>query len=218
MTRFYVDTADRDEAEPLLRSGLFYGITTNPTLLDSSGVKVSELDDFYAWAVDCGAQEVFFQTWGSSTEDLLQQGRKLRAIGERVVVKAPATRDGTIAAARLTADGCPTLLTAVYGAPQALLAAAAGARYLAPYLGRMDDAGRDGLAETIAMAHALRGAQACTQVLAASVRAPMDLVQLATAGIRCFTISPSLVDKLFACQLTERATTAFEEAAARTAP
>jgi hypothetical protein len=88
MTRFYVDTADRDDAEPLLRSGLFYGITTNPTLLDSTGVKVSELDDFYAWAVDCGA------------------------------------------------------------------------RYLAPYLGRMDDAGRDGLAKTVTMAHALRGVQA----------------------------------------------------------
>lgn len=217
MTRFYLDTADRGTAEPLLSTGLFHGITTNPALLDDSGVKVADFADFYGWAIGHGATEVFFQTWGSCVDELVERGHQLRSFGTGVVVKSPATKDGTAALGRLAKTGCPTLLTAVFGAPQALLAAAAGARYVAPYLGRIDDAGRDGLEEAVSMAKALRHSGAHTEVLAASVRAPMDLVRLAGHGVRCFTLSPPLVDKLFAGGLTEQATTALEEAAARTA-
>lgn len=211
--RLYIDTASREEAEPVLASGLCYGLTTNPLLLHQSRIPPTEFGTLYEWATDAGAQEVFFQTWGVNVADMVDRGRQLRNIGERVVVKVPATRDGVTATATLAAEECPTLLTAVYSAPQALLAGAVGATYIAPYLGRMGDAGRDGLSEVTAMQRALRGTGSTTQILAASVRSTNDMVHLASEGVRCFTISPGLVATLFADPLTQAATEAFEQAA-----
>jgi transaldolase len=210
--RLYLDSADRAEAEPLLRTGLFHGLTTNPTLLARSGVRTVELPELHAWATEAGAREVFLQSWGAGAAELVRHGAELRARGENVVVKAPATGPGVEAVARLAAEGCPTLLTAFYSAPQSLLAAAAGARYVAPYVGRMDDAGRDGIAETIAMSRALRATAAPTEILTASLRAPSALVHLAAEGVRCFTLSPALVARLLSDPLTERAAAEFERA------
>ncbi|SDJ05142.1 transaldolase family protein [Nonomuraea jiangxiensis] len=214
MLHLYVDSADRDQAGPLLSTGLFRGLTTNPLLLRRSGLVERDLPELYGWATGLGAQEVFLQTWGATYDHLVATGRRLRAIGPAVVVKAPATRQGCAAAATLAAEGVPVLLTAVYAAPQALLAAAAGATYLAPYVGRMADAGRPAIEEVTAMQRLLDATGGPTRVLAASLRTTADVVTLAGAGVRHFALAPAVAERLFGDPLTEAATAEFEAAAA----
>jgi transaldolase len=207
--RLYLDTADRAVAEPLLATGLFAGLTTNPTILRRAGLTGAAVPDVHRWATAAGAREVFLQAWG---DDLVAKGRELRDLGGNVVVKVVASLPGAAACATLSALGIPTLLTAVYAPGQALVAAAAGATYVAPYLGRMTDAGRDGAGDIVAMQEVLAGTP--TTILAASVRDVPSMVSLARRGVRCFTFAPSVARELFADELTADAVRAFEEDAA----
>lgn len=213
MLRLYVDTAERTAAEPLLATGLFRGITTNPTLLERQSLRLPDLAALYAWAVAAGADEVFFQSWGDTKDEILGNARRLQDVGQRVVVKLPMTQPGAAAARVLADDGHAVLLTAVYAAPQALVAAAAGAHYVAPYLGRMGDAGRDATGEVVAMHRALAAVGAPTKVLVASVRDRGAVVELAQAGISCFALSPAVAASLFDEPLTDQAVEVFEKAA-----
>jgi TalC/MipB family fructose-6-phosphate aldolase len=214
--RLYLDTADRAAAEDLLRTGLFAGLTTNPTILQRSGLGVAHAPEIYEWAVAAGAREVFFQAWGEDADTLVERGERLRELGPEVVVKVPASRAGAAACARLAAHGVPTLLTAVYAPGQVLVAAAAGATYIAPYLGRLNDAGRDGIAEVTAMQEVLAATGASTKILLASIRDVPSMVALARRGIDCFTIGPPVVEAFFAEHLTAAAVAAFEDAARET--
>jgi TalC/MipB family fructose-6-phosphate aldolase len=211
--RLYLDTADRAAAEELLATGLFAGLTTNPTILQRSGLGVADAPAVHAWATAAGAREVFFQAWGEETPTLVARGRELRALGPEVVVKVVASRAGAAACAQLAREGVPTLLTAVYAPAQALVAAAAGATYIAPYLGRLDDAGRDGLAEVTAMQEALAATGSATKILLASLRDVESMVTLARRGVDCFTIGLEVAEALFADELTAAAVAAFEDAA-----
>jgi transaldolase len=129
-----------------------------------------------------------------------------------VVVKLVASRAGSAACAELAAHDVPTLLTAVYAPSQAIVAAAAGATYIAPYLGKLQDAGRDGIADVIAMHEILTAAGSQTRVLLASIRDVTAIVSLARRGIQHFTMAPSVADQLFADELTADAARIFEEA------
>jgi TalC/MipB family fructose-6-phosphate aldolase len=213
MLRLYVDSANRDAAEPLLATGIFTGLATNPTLLDKESLGPRDLDTIYKWASAAGAQEVFFQAWGGTVNAFVDCGLKLREIGPAVTVKLPATKAGVTAAAQLVRLGHPVLITAAYNATQALVAAAAGARYVAPYLGRMSDAGRDAVSAVSAMQRALTAVGADTEVLVASVRKVASVVQLAQQGVRCFALAPHVAANLFVDPLTEEAAEVFEAAA-----
>jgi len=210
--RLYLDTADRGAAEDLLSTGLFTGVTTNPTILQRSGLGVGDAPDIYQWAVAAGAREVFFQAWGEDTATLVERGQELRSLGDEVVVKVVASRAGSAACAQLSARGIPTLLTAVYAPGQAIVAAAAGATYIAPYLGRLNDAGRDGIAEVTAMHEVLRATGAATKVLLASIRDVTSMVTLARRGVDCFTMGPDVAEEFFAEHLTATAVQDFEDA------
>ena len=214
--RLYLDTADRAAAEDLLRTGLFAGLTTNPTILQRSGLGVADAPEIYEWAVAAGAHEVFFQAWGEDADTLVERGERLRQLGPEVVVKVPASRAGAAASARHAAHDAPTLLTAVYAPGQVLVAAAAGATYIAPYLGRLNDAGRDGIAEVTAMQEVLVATKASTKILVASIRDVPSMVALARRGIDCFTIGPPVAEAFFAEHLTAAAVAAFEDAARET--
>ena len=168
--KLYLDTADRAAAESLMATGLFTGVTTNPTILQRASKGVADVGDIYDWAIEAGAREVFFQAWGEDPATLIERGRRLRELGPAVVVKFVATRAGATACAALAAEGAPTLLTAIYDPGQAIVAAAAGATYIAPYLGRLNDAGRDGIAEVLAMHEVLAGTGSATKILLASIR------------------------------------------------
>lgn len=214
MIRFYLDSADRETVEPWLRTGLVAGVTTNPTLLASAGVRNDGLGDLVAWATAAGAGTVFVQSWGGSAEELERRGRELAGLAGAVVVKLPATAEGLIATARLAADGIPVLVTAVYSAAQVLPAISAGATFLAPYLGRMNDAGRDGLGEIVAMQRVIEASGSALRILVASLRSPSDALHLAQAGVRDFTTAPATFAGFFDDELTAGAVATFEAASA----
>ncbi len=189
--RIYVDSADELATGELLRSGLVAGVTTNPTILKRSSQTGADIARLYsAWRC-AGAKEIFFQAWGDTPQALLARGRELAQLGDDVVVKVPATRDGFLVAAELLAAGTRVLLTAVYSTAQVIAAASIGVHYVAPYLGRLEDSGHDGQAIIAAMAESLKHTE--TQVLAASLRTPEAIVGLAEVGVRLFTAAPSVV-------------------------
>jgi TalC/MipB family fructose-6-phosphate aldolase len=214
--RLYLDTADRAAAEPLLATGLFAGVTTNPTILQRAGLGVADIPQIHRWATAAGAREVFFQAWGEDTATLVERGQRLRDLGDGVVVKLVVSRAGAAACAQLAAKGTPTLLTAVYAPGQAMVAAAAGATYLAPYLGRLADAGRDAFADVLAMHQLLVATGSPTKVLLASIRDVPAMVQLARHGIDRFTMAPAVAEQFFADELTAEAVEAFENAVRET--
>jgi TalC/MipB family fructose-6-phosphate aldolase len=208
--RLYLDTADRAAAESLLATGLFAGLTTNPTILDRAGLGVDDIRTVYAWAHEAGAREIFFQTWGPDVETMVQRGRRLRDLGPDVVVKVPASRAGATACATLASDGIPTLLTAVYAPGQVMIAAAAGASYVAPYLGKLDEAGRNGIDTVTAMQELLTATGSTTEILLASIRDVSSMVTLARLGVQCFTMAASVAEALFDETLTDSAVAAFD--------
>ena len=145
--RFLIDSADRAAVvrRGLLPLGLFSGVTTNPVLLKAAGVAcdLASITRLVNHALDLGAGEVHVQTWGGARDPYVERGRAFAAISPKVAVKIPITAEGAAAAAILRREGARVTMTAVYTVAQALAASALGAEYAAPYLGRMNDAGRD---------------------------------------------------------------------------
>jgi transaldolase len=221
--RLLLDSADPNAWAEWLPTGLFRGITTNPTLLRRADQPCSleHLAVLTARALELGVQELHLQAWGA---DLLACGRALAQLAPgRIWVKLPITRAGTAAARALIAEGCPVTFTACYEPAQVLLAAALGADYIAPYLGRISDQGRDGHAELIRMQRIVasvcrvdpdgRGDEpsaAPLRLLVASLRSPNDLARLAAEGLDTFTISPGIAEALFAVEPTLAAVAQFE--------
>jgi transaldolase len=208
-----LDSADPAAWAEWLPSGLFHGVTTNPTLLLRAArpCRLDELERLTREALDRGMQEIHLQAWGGDAEALAACGAGLAALAPgRVLVKLPITRAGAQAARRLIHADVPVTFTACYAVPQVLVAAALGARYIAPYLGRIGDLSRDGHADLIAMQQALNGVGSTTRLLVASLRDPTDLTRLAAAGVCCFTLAPSVAAALFAVAPTVEAAAQFE--------
>ena len=211
--RFYADSANVDEVRGVLADGLVYGVTTNPTILERANRSVRDIPQLYArWEAE-GAREIFFQAWGENAAAMIANAQHLAALGPKVVVKVPATRDGFTAAAVLIGAGVTVLVTAVYAQAQALAAATLGARYIAPYLGRLNDSGRDGVTEIAAMQALVAGSG--TDVLAASLRTPNDIVRLAAAGVPYFTAAPSVILAALSSDVSDRSAQEFEDAVER---
>ena len=210
--RLYLDSADTSLWKKYLSSGIFYGITVNPKLLRMAEVECSleALTSLAETAFELGANELHLQVWGESSDAWLQVGRQLAAIDQRVMVKVPLTKDGVLCANQLIAEGTGVTLTAVHATYQILTAISLNAHYIAPYLGRMVDAGQDGLKEIIAMQQIIDTTGSSIRLLVASIRQIDDLVTLAKQGVSCFTLSPEIVDKLLTNDLSQRATDAFE--------
>lgn len=206
----YVDSAAVDAVGSLLEGGLVEGVTTNPTILQRSGRRLGDIPGLYEQWVSQGAREVFFQTWGMDAAELLANAEPIIALGDRVVVKVPATRAGFVATRALTDRGVPVLVTAVYSAGQALAAASYGARYIAPYFGRLGDAGHDAVATIGSMHRMLEGSR--TEVLAASLRSPADIVALREQGVARFTAAPVVIESLLLDDVSESSAAEFEAA------
>jgi transaldolase len=160
--------------------------------------------------------EFMCQAWGGTAKELYDCGMALsQPDRDRIVIKVPVTATGVEAAALLIKANCRICLTASYNHKQALIAANVGAEYIAPYLGRMDDSGKDGSAECIKMQAVIQGLQSDTRVLVASIRDCQTLVDLAVEGMETFTFSPSVARELFVEPMTKEAAGEFEAAAAR---
>lgn len=213
--RLFLDTADTREWQNWLSTGLFYGVTTNPLLLEKAQVtcSVEVLKDLARQAFSLGAKEIQLQTWGTSVEALVNTGKRLAAIDDRVVVKVPITQVGTQAASQLIADGIRITLTGVYAVHQVLIAAALGADYAAPYLGRINDIGRNGRDDLVAMQQAIAGVGSTTRILVASIRSVDDITFLATQGLDTFTFREAIAKAFFDVAATNQAAIEFEQAA-----
>ena len=208
-----LDTAEERAWRQWLPTGLFRGVTTNPTLLRRAGrpCTIEGLEVLARRALSLGAQELHLQTWGADAEAATACGLALAAIDPaRVLVKVPLTLQGAETARRLIEAGLNVTFTACYEAHQVLIAAALGACYVAPYLGRICDSGRDGHAELIAMQRCLDGLGSSSRLLVASLRRPEDLARLAAAGLGTFTLSPELAAALFSSEATTAAAAQFE--------
>ncbi|MEI7665568.1 MAG: transaldolase family protein [Synechococcaceae cyanobacterium ELA263] len=211
--RLFLDSADPQAWSQWLPSGLFHGITTNPTLLKQAGqpCRLEHLRQLSQQALDLGCRELHLQAWGGDAASYLACGRQLASLAlGPIVVKLPVTRAGASAARALIADDIAVTFTACYEVPQVLIAAALGAAYIAPYLGRIGDQGRDGLAELVSMQHSLDGLGSSVRLLVASVRQPADLGRLAAEGLSTFTISPAIAAGLFGSEATATDARRFE--------
>jgi transaldolase len=215
--RLYLDSADPEAWAEHLPTGVFHGVTTNPLLLERAGQRcsVGNLADLAARAAALGAAEIHLQTWGEDPVEMADRGARLAAIdaGLAVAVKVPATPGGFLAADELVAAGSTVTMTAVHAPAQVLAAAALGAAYAAPYLGRLDDAGRDGRAVLVAMHRLLRATGSPLRLLAASLRTADVVVDLAAAGLDTFTFGPGVAADLLDEPLTRAAAADFDRAA-----
>ncbi|RUT25122.1 transaldolase [Asaia sp. W19] len=215
--RLFLDTADRAALRRWLPTGLFHGVTTNPTILDRSGLhsSIEDIAPLMREILGYGVPEVQAQCWGTETEALVETGLALAALDPRLVVKVPITEKGIRAVSILHGHGVRTTLTAVYAAHQALTAAAAGADYVAPYFGRIGDSGQDAPGILKTMHQILLASGRATRLLVASLRRADDLALLAAMGCDTFTFSPVVAEQLFSESLTIDAAAAFEKTAAR---
>jgi transaldolase len=208
----YIDAADRQLIGELWGSGVFAGVTTNPTILDRAGLGQRDVPDLYTWLTDLGVGTVYVQVVGRTREEMLRSADALRSLGP-LTVKVPATAAGLSAAGTLVRDGAQVLLTAVYHPVQALMARDCGIQGVAPYVGRMSDAGRSGVESVIAMQQAI-GTEP-TRILAASLRSADDIARLAAAGVPDFTLGAALARSVLDDELTRAAVDEFEAATAK---
>lgn len=204
--QIFIDSADKTELRSLAQTGLVDGVTTNPSLVAKAG------GDFFETLRDiCAAVSgpVSAEVVAQDTEAMLREGRKLRGVAANIVVKLPLTPDGLKACAALTAEGHPTNVTLCFSAVQALLAAKAGATYISPFLGRLDDGGQDGM-ELIREIRAIYDNYGfATKILAASIRSAAHVRDAALAGADCATIPPTVFKALYKHNLTDAGLEAF---------
>jgi transaldolase len=214
----YLDTAELSALRGVLPNPLVYGVTTNPTLMRRAGLSYAELPRFVEAVAALGARAVHLQVPCNTVEKTLREGRELAALGPPgfVVAKVPATREGLLAAAALVAEGVSVTMTAIYRPEQALWAQMVGAAYAAPYLGRLEDRGEDGLGLIgqmqrllVRYAHPTRAAS--TRLLVASVRTRAAVLGLLELGVGALTLPPALFTELVDDLTTRRAAEAFLE-------
>lgn len=207
----FLDSADRDECAPLLATGLFRGVTTNPLILQRAGVSLAGIPEVCRWAGDEG-RTLFLQVWGTTLSEQLASADWLLDVAPHAVLKVPCDAVGVRCASVLQERAVPVLLTAVYSATQALLAGALGVEYLAPYVNRMADLGIDAVAELRAMTEVLPQEVGNPLIVAASLKNVAQVGDLVAAGVRSFTLNPPLARKLLANPDTAKAIDEFEAA------
>jgi transaldolase len=196
----FLDTADIAVLRTLAATGLVDGVTTNPTLIAKSGRPMREL---IAEICDLVEGPVSAEVAAGDIEGMLAEGRALADIAPNVVVKLPLTKDGLTVTRVLAEEGLQINVTLCFSANQALLAAKAGATYVSPFVGRLDDVGEDG----IQLLHDIRAIYDNyafdTEILAASMRSPEHVQAAAIAGADCATVPPAVFEALFKHPLTE---------------
>jgi transaldolase len=199
--QLFLDSTDTAQIRDLAATGLVDGITTNPSLIAKSGRPMLEV---IAEICDLVEGPVSAEVTAREVSGMLAEGRKLASVANNVVVKLPLTRDGLIATAELAREGIKVNVTLCFSAVQAMLAAKAGASFISPFIGRLDDHGADGM-ELIGEIRAIYDNYAFdTEILAASIRSPDHVKAAALAGADCATIPPSVFVDLFKHPLTDK--------------
>jgi transaldolase len=199
--KFFLDTANLDELKAGARWGIIDGVTTNPSLIAKEGVAIEDQIRKICEVID---GDVSAEVVATDAEAMLTQGHALAKIHKNVVVKVPLTRDGIRACSIFHKEGIRVNVTLCFSAGQAILAAKAGATYISPFVGRIDDIGGSGieLVRDIVLIYKNYGFQ--TQVLAASLRSPTHVIEAAKAGAHVSTLPFKVLDSLFSHPLTDK--------------
>jgi transaldolase len=216
--KFFVDTADVAEIRSLAASGLLDGVTTNPSLVAKSGRPMLEVIREIA---DIVPGPVSAEVTATDFDTMLKEGKKLHAIGrqahDNIAVKVPLTPDGLRCCKALSSEGIMVNVTLCFSAAQAILAAKAGASFISPFVGRLDDIGEDGMALIADIVQIYRQYPAFkTEVLVASVRHPQHVVAAAKLGAHVATLPPNILKQLFKHPLTDNGLKAFLDDWAKT--
>ncbi|MFK8055556.1 MAG: fructose-6-phosphate aldolase [Saprospiraceae bacterium] len=201
---FFIDTANLDQIQEANDMGILDGVTTNPSLMLKEGIGGTQaVMDHYAKICQITDGDVSAEVTALDTENMLKQGRAFAEIAPNIVVKIPMTLDGVKAIAQLTREDIKTNCTLVFSAGQALMCAKAGATYVSPFIGRIDDISWDGIG-LIEQINELYGQQAMTTaILAASIRSPKHIVDAAIAGADVVTTPLGPLKKLISHPLTD---------------
>ena len=198
--QFFVDTAEIADIRKLYDMGLLDGVTTNPSLVAKSGRDFKEVVKEICSVVP---GPVSAEVASTEFDGMMAEGKVLAKLADNVVVKVPLTVDGLKATKKLGAEGIKTNVTLCFSANQALLAAKAGATYISPFLGRLDDINLDGVELIEQIRQIYDNYNFTTQILAASIRTPNHVTQVALAGADVATIPPAVIYKLADHPLTK---------------
>ena len=205
--KFFIDTANLDEIRELATTGLLDGVTTNPSLIAKSG---RNMLDVIKEICEVVPGDVSAEVTATDFQSMVREGQKLAKIAKNVCIKVPLTMDGLKACKTFRHDGIKVNVTLCFSAAQALLAAKAGATYISPFVGRLDDIGHDGMsliADIVAMYRNFPKLE--TEVLVASVRNPGHVVTAAKMGAHVATLPPATLKQMFQHPLTDKGLAAF---------
>lgn len=199
--KFFIDTANFEEIKEAHSWGIISGVTTNPSLVAKENIsfhdRLKEITDLVPGSVSA-------EVISLDAEGMIEEGRKLASIAKNITVKLPMTPEGLKACSVFAAEGIKTNVTLIFSANQALLAARAGATYVSPFIGRLDDIGQNGveLIEDIADIFTIHDLD--TQIIAASIRHPQHITSAALAGAHIATTPFKVLESLFAHPLTAK--------------
>ncbi len=208
--KFFIDTANIDEIKAANSLGVISGVTTNPSLIAREGRDFKEVIAEIAKIVD-GPISGEVKATTVDSEGMIKEGREIAKIHPNMVVKIPMTEDGLKAVKQLSSEGIKTNVTLIFSANQALLAARAGAAYVSPFLGRLDDIGQPGieLVEDIVTIFDNYGIE--TEIIAASIRNPIHVTQCALAGADIATIPYGVIKSMISHPLTTNGIEKFQK-------
>ncbi len=204
--KLFIDTADIDHIKEINSWGILDGVTTNPTLAAKEGREFRELISEIAGIVD---GPISAEAVSMDSEGILKEARDLSAIAENIVVKVPIMPEGLKATAKLSTEGININMTLVFSANQAILAAKAGAAYVSPFLGRLDDIGNDGMAIVSQIVETYFNYDIETEVIAASIRHPQHVVEAGLIGSDIATIPYNVFHKMVKHTLTDKGIDSF---------
>jgi transaldolase len=206
--KIFLDTADVNEIRRAADAGLIDGVTTNPSLL----AKVAgERDPRDLFLEICEAVDgpVSAEVVALERDRMIDEGKRLAGLHDNIVVKVPLTEDGLRACRALSAEGIRTNVTLCFSAPQALLAAKAGATYISPFIGRLDDIAGEGMQVVSQIRQVYDNYDIDTEILAASIRHPMHVVEAMLVGADCGTMPAKVLYQLLKHPLTDKGLAAF---------
>ena len=211
--KFFIDTADVAEIQELAATGLLDGVTTNPSLVAKTGRPFLEVVAEICQLVD---GHVSAEVTATDFPTMLAEGKVLAAIAENVCVKVPLTVDGLKTCKALADNGTAVNVTLCFSAAQALLAAKAGARYISPFVGRLDDIGVVGMDLIADICDIYSNYNFDTEVLVASIRGPQHVIEAAKIGADVATLPPAVIRQLYHHPLTDKGLEAFLQDWAKT--
>ncbi len=204
--KIFLDTASIESIKKFVDMGIVDGITTNPTLISR---EKGHPEDIMREIVKIVKGPVNLEVVATKTEEMVEEGLRLKKFGENVIVKVPMTSDGLKAVRKLAENKIKTNVTLIFSSNQALLAAKAGASYVSPFIGRLDDAGQEGMIVIKEIVQIFGNYGYSSEVLVASVRHPIHVIEAGKLGAHIVTLPPDILGKMMNHPLTDKGLALF---------